>query len=303
MSKNVKNSYTLINLSAMKAMGIDPMLYCIASLINNLAFNPVNKTGWCFASKQAIAEEIGISRRQIIRHINTLETMGLIERDNKNNRLYGETGRIRTTTLWFDHTDSSGSMNIMSKNKKNEMEHSDENDTTYGDENDTREVTEVSYNNNNYNNITPPTPPTEGREVAHLAGPGSRAEGTNPRALGINPRALGVNSKSTVKKSSFQNPIGQDEPFDSDEYVEKMASQDKNYQQAIIGSYFILKDMVFPTKRAAELEIKRCVRAASRLMDYSGQRVQKAMELLASDPFWAGKWTLDTVVNKINQIK
>ncbi len=70
--------------------------YCIADCIYHLSNNPKNPSvGWCFASKQYIATELGITKAWVVRSIAALEGRGLIEK-SPDGRL------LRTTQAWYD---------------------------------------------------------------------------------------------------------------------------------------------------------------------------------------------------------
>lgn len=68
--------------------------YAVADLISHLEGNK-KVPGWCFASKDWIAEELGISRATVFRAIDLLLQEKLLEKNE-------ETSHLRTTTLWFE---------------------------------------------------------------------------------------------------------------------------------------------------------------------------------------------------------
>ncbi|MGL6009673.1 MAG: conserved phage C-terminal domain-containing protein [Culicoidibacterales bacterium] len=69
--------------------------YCLIDTVMKLANNQGSKhPGWCYASKQELAEDRGVSRQGLIKMINRLEGLGLIER--------GVNNFIRHTQKWYD---------------------------------------------------------------------------------------------------------------------------------------------------------------------------------------------------------
>lgn len=90
--------YTTILHPVRKQLGITLNEYCIADVIYHLSHNGDNPSpGWCFASKQHIAQVLDISKRWVIKSIDSLERTGLIEKTD-NGRL------LRTTQKWFKMT-------------------------------------------------------------------------------------------------------------------------------------------------------------------------------------------------------
>lgn len=69
--------------------------YCVADIIFSLSNNPDAKiSGWCFATKETIANFLGISKRTIHEIINRLIEKGLVEKDP-------ESKYLKTTSLWY----------------------------------------------------------------------------------------------------------------------------------------------------------------------------------------------------------
>lgn len=87
--------YTTILHEPRKMLKISMNDYCIADCIYHYANNPKNPAaGWCFASKQHIAEQIGITKAWAIKSIQTLEKLGLVVKS--------EDGRmLKTTEKWY----------------------------------------------------------------------------------------------------------------------------------------------------------------------------------------------------------
>jgi len=107
MKKTTKILYTLLIYSVRKELDINPYDYLVADSIQKLAGNPKNEIeGWCFASKEYLADSLQISISTVKRSINRLLRKDLIEK-NKDNRQY-----LRTTSKWYDTA-------ILEKNKIN----------------------------------------------------------------------------------------------------------------------------------------------------------------------------------------
>lgn len=70
--------------------------YCIADSIYHLSNNPSSKLqGWCYASKETLADFIGITPRSVYNILNKLISIGLVDKDD-------DTKHLRTTQLWYD---------------------------------------------------------------------------------------------------------------------------------------------------------------------------------------------------------
>lgn len=88
--------YTTILHPVRKAFGISCNDYCVADMIYNLSANPAAPIlGWCNASRQTLADAMGLSRKSVIDIIGKLEEKGLVERQQA-------TDYLRTTSLWYD---------------------------------------------------------------------------------------------------------------------------------------------------------------------------------------------------------
>ncbi len=87
--------YTTIIHDARISLGLSMNDYCIADCIYHYSNNPKSPTpGWCFASKQHIADQIGITKSWAIKSISLLEKKGLVEK-SLDGRL------IKTTEKWY----------------------------------------------------------------------------------------------------------------------------------------------------------------------------------------------------------
>lgn len=87
--------YTLILHSARKQLDITINEYCLADTVHKLSGNRSTVPGWCYASKEHLGYNHGVSRQSIHNMINKLKEKTLIE-------VQDETGYLRTTDLWRD---------------------------------------------------------------------------------------------------------------------------------------------------------------------------------------------------------
>lgn len=85
--------YTLVLHAARKRLGVSINEYCLADTIHKLSSNRSSVPGWCFASKERLAQALGFSRRSIHSMINRLKELNLLE-------VHEETGYLRTTDTW-----------------------------------------------------------------------------------------------------------------------------------------------------------------------------------------------------------
>ncbi len=89
-------TYTTILHQARRKLGITMTEYSVADTIHKLGGGKGSRKigGWVYGSKEGIGNNLGISRRTVIRAVNKLEKLGLIERQPKTNYL-------RSTDKWF----------------------------------------------------------------------------------------------------------------------------------------------------------------------------------------------------------
>jgi len=135
-------NYTLILHQIRKKLRLTLMEYCIADSIYHLSNNPKNKVkGWCYASKEHIANFLGTTRATIFDNINKLIKKGLIEKES-------ETKYLRTTQKWYDNVvimrikaDYQDTLHTIKKLDKGLSR------------NFTPDYQETLHYNNNYNNI------------------------------------------------------------------------------------------------------------------------------------------------------
>lgn len=89
-NKKIKFHYSTVIHEIRGEIGTDANGFCLIDAIYRLSFNHINKTGWCFASKETLAGIIGVSRSTVFRYLKEFEMSGWIKRHN-------ETGYLKTT--------------------------------------------------------------------------------------------------------------------------------------------------------------------------------------------------------------
>lgn len=82
-------------LPMMKELGIDPLEFCLCALIDRLAHNSQNRTGWCYATKDHLADVLNTSERTIYRSINKLINLSLLKRQEN-------TSNVTITSKWMN---------------------------------------------------------------------------------------------------------------------------------------------------------------------------------------------------------
>lgn len=100
--------------------------------------------------------------------------------------------------------------------------------------------------------------------------------------------------KSKEKKHILPNG-NEEKRFDHNAYINKMF-ENKQRHIRIIGKYFQIKKMSFPTKEAIGQAIKRNVKPSSHLVDYSSEAMAATVDWLEKQKL---DWTLETVVKHI----
>ena len=106
----IKIGYTTIQHDPRLKFELSNDAYCIADAIYNLANNPSSIVlGWCYASRQKIADFFGISKRSVQRSIQELVNKQLVE-------LHKETKYLRTTQIWYDEFVVYTMMKVKEKN-------------------------------------------------------------------------------------------------------------------------------------------------------------------------------------------
>lgn len=92
---SLNTNYTTILHPVRKQLNLTEAEYCFVDTVMKLANNQGSKhPGWCYASKQELADDRGVSRQGLIKMINRLEGLGLIER--------GVNNFIRHSQKWYD---------------------------------------------------------------------------------------------------------------------------------------------------------------------------------------------------------
>jgi len=94
--ENIKSTYTTILHQVREDLKISITEYCVADTIHHLSGGEKSRQlgGWCYASKQTLANNLGVDKRTIERAINKLLSLNLLEKDP-------ETKYLRTTGIWF----------------------------------------------------------------------------------------------------------------------------------------------------------------------------------------------------------
>jgi hypothetical protein len=87
--------YTVILHHPRKKLGMTINEYCLADTVHKLSGTRSMVPGWCYASKEHLAESLGFSPRSIHNMINSLKGKGILE-------VQQGTGYLQTTQLWHD---------------------------------------------------------------------------------------------------------------------------------------------------------------------------------------------------------
>src|SRR5690349_9181065 len=85
--------YTVILHHPRKKLGMTINEYCLADTVHKLSSTRSMVPGWCYASKEHLADSLGFSRRSIHNMINSLKGKGILE-------VQQGTGYLQTTELW-----------------------------------------------------------------------------------------------------------------------------------------------------------------------------------------------------------
>lgn len=106
-------------------------------------------------------------------------------------------------------------------------------------------------------------------------------------------------SKKDSSKNNIKKEIkNKEKKFDIKEKLEKMKS-DSNRHIQVIGLYWDFKNYSYKTKQQYQNALKREMRAAKTLEDYSDKRITKTMKWLRKNVNF--KWTLETVFKYIDE--
>lgn len=87
--------YTLILHSARKVLDISINEYCLSDTVHKLSSSHSPIPGWCFAAKEQLGNNLGITRQSIHAMIKRLQAKDLIE-------VQPQTGYLRSTQRWRD---------------------------------------------------------------------------------------------------------------------------------------------------------------------------------------------------------
>lgn len=91
---SLNTHFTTIIHPVRKLLSITALEYCFIDTVMKLANNPESKKpGWCYAKKQDLANDFGITRPGLYKMIDRLVELDLIERDPK--------GDLRHTSKWY----------------------------------------------------------------------------------------------------------------------------------------------------------------------------------------------------------
>lgn len=91
-------TYTLILHQIRKKLKLTLMEYCVADCVYHLSNNPDSKIqGWCFATKETIAELLGTTERTIFKIIPKVIEKGLMEKNEEDKRY------LKSTKKWYEN--------------------------------------------------------------------------------------------------------------------------------------------------------------------------------------------------------
>ena len=89
-------SFTHINHARRKLLHLSMNDYALVDLVHHRSSHPGSSfPGWCYASKNRLADDLGVSKRSILNMLDRLEEKGLIQR-------HPETKYLRSTPAWYD---------------------------------------------------------------------------------------------------------------------------------------------------------------------------------------------------------
>lgn len=106
-------------------------------------------------------------------------------------------------------------------------------------------------------------------------------------------------TKETIQKEQLATPPTEESPFLWEEYLKKMG-EDKNKALNIIAFFFRARSVTFETKKQAQIGIKRHLRVANQLKEFSPQQVYEAMKRV-SLKHQNIDWTLETVLKALTK--
>lgn len=109
--------------------------------------------------------------------------------------------------------------------------------------------------------------------------------------------SIGTISNLTILQED-KLPVEAEEFYHSKE-LEKLQNSDNKYNK-ILALYFYRKNFNFENKLQFQTEYKRNIKVARELVGYNSKQIQATMEFCEEK--WAGVWTLETVLKRINSV-
>lgn len=89
-------NFTGIYHAARKELGLSCNEYCVADMVSVYAANPDNPfPGWCFASRQTLADDLGVSKVSIVALVEKCIQAGVLEKNPAN-------GNLRITRKFYE---------------------------------------------------------------------------------------------------------------------------------------------------------------------------------------------------------
>lgn len=87
-------TFTTIQHTFRKEHGLSLIEYTLCDMIYHLSVNPDSSVpGWCYMSREQMGEELGITKRTVIRLLEELQKFGFLEKNDQSKYL-------RTTSKW-----------------------------------------------------------------------------------------------------------------------------------------------------------------------------------------------------------
>lgn len=114
-------NYTTINHPAREGLGLSWLEYGLADLIYRLSNNPDSDyPNWCYASKETLASNLGITKQGLHKILNRLIFKGLVEK-------HPQTKHLKITIDWYETVEISSSkqsllgVNFVDKDSKQSL--------------------------------------------------------------------------------------------------------------------------------------------------------------------------------------
>lgn len=201
--KNELLKYIMIDLVAMRAFNVTLSEYAILQMVYKLSGNPKSKCpGWCYASKETLAANIGLTARAIFKMISRLEELGLIERSSA--------GMIRVTSKWYDAVEADAMNSVHSEQAPtSELSSCQTMNSVHASSELSSYDNSMINNNDNLNSCASPEAPTEGELFVTQTGElGKAPSPTNKKAQAETTEAETVNVE-TLPAAPKENYIGE----------------------------------------------------------------------------------------------